>query len=49
MYTEDEWWKWGKRDYSEDKHELEPEDQAHMDSIKQEKLDACAKQQSRVK
>ncbi len=35
MYTEDEWEKL-KRDYSEDKHELEPEDQAHMDSIREE-------------
>jgi hypothetical protein len=25
-----------ERDYSEDKHSLEPEDQAHLDSIKQE-------------
>lgn len=24
------------RDYSEDTHDLEPEDQAHLDSIKQE-------------
>jgi len=25
-----------KRDYSKDRHNLEPNDQAHMDSIKQE-------------
>ena len=48
MYTPEEYNKL-RRDYTEDKHELLPEDQAHMDSIRQEMLDVCAKQHKEIK